>query len=97
MTVHLAHQPQDESPPENSNAAAAATVDYEGLARLGYTKGLCEALVESNQHLVAKRFWILDHSGSMAATDATRLVAIGSSSADAGQIQQQYQFESCTR
>jgi hypothetical protein len=52
--------------PENINAATAAaatTVDYEGLERLGYTKGLCEALVASNHHVVAKRFWILDNSG----------------------------------
>jgi hypothetical protein len=59
--------------PSSDHSHTAGSVDLEGLERLGYTKGLCEALISSDQ-MVAKRFWILDNSGSMAVADACRLV-----------------------
>jgi hypothetical protein len=64
-TLLLARQERmtaDELPESGSTV-----VDYAGLELLGYTKGLCEALMASNQQLVATRFW----HDSDSETDAT--------------------------
>lgn len=46
------------------------------LQSLGFTYGLCEAMVNSKQKF-AKRFWIIDDSGSMASPDGSRLASDG--------------------
>lgn len=48
------------------------SVDIGALREMGFTPGLCQSLVESSD-VFAKRFWLIDDSGSMAIPDGKRL------------------------
>ncbi|CAB9513558.1 expressed unknown protein [Seminavis robusta] len=55
------------------SSSQSTDVDMEGLRSLGFTSGLCEALIRQKEE-TSHRFWILDNSGSMSIADGHRFV-----------------------
>lgn len=57
-------------------------VNVRALQSLGYTTGLCQALVHASTHIYAKRYWIIDDSLSMTTKDGHFLMYTDTTSND---------------